>query len=129
VFATAGLDNPGGLAFDGNGNLYVANGVSTIEKFNSSGQGSTFTSTNLVNLPIDLAFDSSGNLYVANHGAGDILKFKPDGIGSVFAYGLEGAANYIAIKFEDIPEPSSLLLTALGLAAVTLCPFLKLKRT
>jgi sugar lactone lactonase YvrE len=113
VFATAGLDNPGGLAFDSSGNLYAANYADgTIEKFNSSGQGSTFTSTNLLSLPIDLAFDSSGNLYVANHGDGDILEFNTSGIGSVFAYGLEGAANYLA---DEVPEPSAVLLVGLSL--------------
>ncbi|MGD0059768.1 MAG: NHL repeat-containing protein [Verrucomicrobiia bacterium] len=111
VFATNGLDNPGGLAwFDGS--LYVVNGVNEIEKFNPSGQGSTFISTNLMNLAIDLAFDSSGNLYVANHGDSDVLKFTPDGVGSVFASGL---ANAVGIAIEDVPEPSTLLLVSLAL--------------
>ena len=122
VFATAGLDNPGGLAFYG-GNLYVVTGYDTIEEFNSFGQGSVFTSTNLLNQAIGLASDGSGDLFVANHGDGDILEFNPNGIGSVFAYGLEGAADYIAI---EVPEPSSFLLAAL--AALSLIAFLKRKR-
>ncbi len=120
VFATAGLDNPGGIAFDSSGNLYVANYADgSIQKFNSSGQGSIFTSTNLLSLPIDLAFDSSGNLYVANHGDRDILKFNTSGIGSVFAYGLEDAANYLA---DEVPEPSAVLLVGLSLLIL---PFLR----
>jgi hypothetical protein len=74
-----------------------------------------FASTNLLAAPIGLAFDRSGNLYVANHGLGDILEFNPSGVGTVFAYGLEGAANYITI---EVPEPSTLLLMGFGLAGV-----------
>ena len=118
------MNNPGGLAFDSSGNLFVINGgYGNIEKFNSSGQGSTFTRTNLLAFPEGLAFDSSGNLYVANHGNGEILEFNPNGIGSVFAYGLEGAANYIAI---EVPEPSSFLLAAFG--ALYLVAFLRRNR-
>ncbi len=120
--AALGLDAPDGLAFDRNGNLYVTN-YSTIEKFNPSGQGSVFTSTNLLLIPIDLAFDSSGNLFVANHGHGNILTFDPSEIGSVFAYGLENAANYIAI---EVPDPSTFLLAAL--AGVSLVAFLRRRR-
>ena len=124
VFAASGINNPYGLTFDSNGNLYVANGGNnTIEKFNSSGQGSLFTSTNLLSAPIGLAFDSSGNLYVGNHGGSDILKIDPEGDTSVFASGL-GNAVYLAI--DEIPEPSSLLLTTLG--AVSLVAFLRRKR-
>jgi hypothetical protein len=118
VFVTNGLSNPQGLAFDGNGNLYVADeGDRTIEIFNASGQPSTFTSTNLLNEPIGLAFDGNGNLFVANYGDGDILEFNSNGVGHVFAYGLEGAANYIAI---EVPEPSSLLLLGLGFSLLAL---------
>ena len=78
------MSNPTGLAFDNNGNLYVANyGNNTIEKFNSSGQGSVFA-TYLTNglgiyFPIGMAFDSSGNLYVANEGDDKIIKIDPEG--------------------------------------------------
>jgi sugar lactone lactonase YvrE len=124
VFASSGLANPQGLAFDGNGNLYVSNyGNDTIEKFNSSGQGSIFTSTNLVSFPLGLALDSSGNLYIANHGDADILKIDPEGDVSVFASGL---GNAVSIAIEEVPEPSSFLLAALG--GVSLVASLKRKR-
>jgi sugar lactone lactonase YvrE len=123
VFATAGVDNPGGLAFYG-GNLYVANYANnTIEKFNALGQGSIFSSTNLLRFPDGLAFDSNGNLYVANEGNGEVLEFGPNGVGTVVASGL-GNAVYLAI--EEIPEPSSLLLAALG--GISLVAFLRRKR-
>lgn len=107
VFATAasGVRNPQAIAFDSNGNLYVANyGDNSIERFNALGQGSVFTSTNLLDEPVGLAFDSGGDLYVANLGDGDILKFNTNAIGSVFCSGL-GDMGDITI---EVPEPSSL---------------------
>jgi sugar lactone lactonase YvrE len=84
VFASSGLDDPQGLAFDSRGNLYVANqGNNTIEKFNTNGVGSVFASSGL-NGPTGLAFDSSGNLYVANSGGNTIEEFNTNGVGSVF---------------------------------------------
>jgi DNA-binding beta-propeller fold protein YncE len=107
----------------------VANyGNDTIEKFNSSGVGSTFAaySTNGVGqylqAPIGLAFDSSGNLYVANHFTASILEYNSSGTGTLFASGLGNAIN-LAI---EVPEPSSLLLAALG--ALSLVAFLRRKR-
>lgn len=51
----SGLNQPAGLAFDSSGNLYVANsGVSTIVKYNSNGNGSTFASSGLFT-PIGIA--------------------------------------------------------------------------
>ncbi|MGD0058156.1 MAG: NHL repeat-containing protein [Verrucomicrobiia bacterium] len=121
VFATSasGVSNPYGLAWFG-GNLYVANGGNnTIERFNALGQGSIFSSTNLLSFPDEIAFDSSGNLYVACNsvtlGDSQILKFNQDGVGSVFASGLDGA---VGIAIEEIPEPSALLLLGLGLSAL-----------
>ena len=46
VFATWGLNQPEGLAFDSSGNLYVASyGNDTIVKFDPSGNGSVFANT------------------------------------------------------------------------------------
>ena len=87
VFASTGLNNPQGLAFDSAGNLYVANaGNNTIMKFTPGGVGSVFASTGL-DAPQGLAFDSAGNLYALNPGLGTIEKFTPGGAGSVFASG------------------------------------------
>lgn len=106
VFGSTVLNEPTGLAFDGSGNLYVANnGNNTIVKFNSSGgilstNSSVFANTGL-DLPQGLAFDSAGNLYVANQhggtglgvGIGSVEEFTPGGIGSVFASDYLGENN------------------------------------
>jgi len=64
------------LAFDGVGNLYVANvGGGNIEKFTPGGVGSVFASSGG---PFGLAFDQTGNLYVSEQ-YGTIEKFSPIG--------------------------------------------------
>jgi autotransporter-associated beta strand protein len=72
-----GLNNPQCLAFDGSGNLYVANmSNNTVSKF---APGSTTPSATLtgVEMPVTLAFDGSGNLYVGGYNADTVAKFAP----------------------------------------------------
>lgn len=85
------LVNPGGLAFDASGNLWVANiGGRTLSSF-SPGQlrrsGSpapdvviTPTGESLT-VPVGLAFDASGNLWVVG-GAGALTEFSPASLGA-----------------------------------------------
>ena len=71
------MSNPQALAFDGSGNLYVANaGNGTVSKFAPGGATPIATLTGL-NSPSDLAFDASGNLYVANDTANTVSEFTP----------------------------------------------------
>ena len=87
-----GLDFPTALAFDGAGNLFVAN-LHTVErdrsadgaiyKFTPAGVRTTFSSE--LNNPEALAFDKAGNLFVSNASAID--KFTPGGVRSIFASG------------------------------------------
>ena len=130
VFASSGLFNPTGLAFDSAGNLYAVNQnsrSSTIEKFTSGGTASVFASSGL-NGPWGLAFDSAGNLYAANVGNGSntIEKFSATGTDlGVFANGVSG--RFLAFTNDagvplplanQAPEPASVAL--LGLGAVLL---------
>jgi sugar lactone lactonase YvrE len=87
----SGLVHPFGLAFDGGGNLFVADVQSDgksglILKFSPDGSRTTFAS-GLVH-PLGVAFDSSGYLFVVDSYGSDstesILKFAPDGTKSVF---------------------------------------------
>jgi len=83
VFET-GLSAPTGLAFDGNGNLFVADyGINSVLEFYQGG-GSAFYASNTVSGPEGMAFQG-GYLYVANHWANDVERFNAAGQGSIFA--------------------------------------------
>src|SRR6059036_673544 len=69
-------------AFDGKGNLFVADYSGTISKYTPDGTKSTFAPGVT---PIELVFDHSGNLFVADDANRSILKFTPDGNKSTFA--------------------------------------------
>ncbi|MDP1726709.1 MAG: T9SS type A sorting domain-containing protein [Bacteroidota bacterium] len=58
----AALPNPVSIAFDGSGNMFIADGaVNTIYKVNASGILSSFAS---FNYPNDITCDPSGNLFI-----------------------------------------------------------------
>ncbi|MEY2548309.1 MAG: hypothetical protein QOD64_891 [Verrucomicrobiota bacterium] len=84
TFAT-GLSNPKGLAFDGNGHLYVADpGKNAVIVFTvPDGSGATFGAN--LNSPTGVTFDAAGFLYVSEAGSGDITKFGQDGTKTTFA--------------------------------------------
>ena len=66
---TAGLTLPAALAFDGFGNLYVANnGGYTVTVYAPRSKNVLRTISQGVQSPAALAFDRNGNLYVANQG-------------------------------------------------------------
>lgn len=100
--SAAQFNNPQALAFDGAGNLYVADtGNMTIRKLAPSGNGwsvSTFAGTAGLagshddtgtaarfNGPSGLALDGAGNLYVADTGNEIIRKITPQGAVSTWA--------------------------------------------
>jgi sugar lactone lactonase YvrE len=85
---TAGLSNPKGLVFDGQGHLYVADaGKNSILIFTiPDGLGGTYVAG--LNSPVGLAFDTAGNLYVGEADSGDVVKFARDATKSTVATGL-----------------------------------------
>jgi DNA-binding beta-propeller fold protein YncE len=97
TFASGGLLNgPSALAFDGSGNLYVANYYNNnIVKYTPAGVGSIYASAGLNN-PTGLAFDGSGNLFAVNsadtnlvaQAGGTIVKFDSVALGLLYASGL-----------------------------------------
>jgi ligand-binding sensor domain-containing protein len=83
----SGLPSANALAFDGNGNLWIASGSSgndeiseyTASQLSTTGSPTpalTLTSTNQsISLPQQIAFDLGGNLWVANQIAGTVVEF------------------------------------------------------
>lgn len=70
-----GLNTPAALAFDGVGNLFVAEfGTNIISKFTPSGVKSMYASA--LEGPNALAFDSLGNLYVTSFFGGRVIRFN-----------------------------------------------------
>ena len=91
----SGLNQPVALAFDREGNLFVADSgscscleppcdcpPSMIFKFTPSGSQSTFATLDPF-FPLPMTFDGAGNLFVSD--SLEILKFTPDGTKSIFA--------------------------------------------
>ena len=88
TFAT-GMNAPDELAFDGAGNLFVANtagngGGGNIAEIAPGGTVSTFA-TGID--PSGIAFNSAGNLLEADYNSGNIYEFTPGGVRSTFATG------------------------------------------
>src|SRR5215472_5350880 len=85
----SGLTGLGALAFDGAGNLFVADigtgGIGNIYEFNPFGVRTTFATG--LNYRSGLAFDIAGNLFVAEATA--ISEFTLAGVGTIFASGLD----------------------------------------
>jgi DNA-binding beta-propeller fold protein YncE len=80
TFAT-GLNNPRGLAFDSQGNLYVANQSTGIIDEIAAGTTTPtpFTST-VLNTPNGIAIDAFGDIYVALGGSGnEMARIDPHG--------------------------------------------------
>ena len=85
-----GFSAPAGLAFDKQGNLYIANFLSnTIDRISADGVRSQFSSGINIKGPIGLTVDDAGNVYVANYLGGFITRVNPAGISSVIATGFK----------------------------------------
>ncbi len=94
------------LILDKNGSLYVSF-LSSIMKFDSSGQGSVFASG--FQDIMGLGIDASDNLYATSYNGGKILKFNSSGSWTTFAEGLnepfdiafDNSGNLYASSFID----------------------------
>ena len=74
----SGLDHPNALAFDSNGNLYIANGNGD-QVIESTGSGNSQPFATVPSLPNGLAFDNSGNLYVTDYSTNSVSKVTSNG--------------------------------------------------
>jgi sugar lactone lactonase YvrE len=104
-----------GMAFDSQGNLYVADGIQ-IDKITPAGVDTVFA--NGFSFLQYLAFDHSDNLFVSEQiggtlGNGVVLEITPGGTITTIASGLLIAEG---LAFADIPEPGSLAMLAAALS-------------
>ena len=121
IFAqSANIYQPTGLAIDGSDNIFVASfNHDAIWKYGSDGSDlGAFAQDNpnspqFLNAPIGLAFDSVGNLYAADRQSNTIEKFDQFGSHSAFAH-LSLPESILIQSNLALPEPSSLVLAALG---------------
>jgi sugar lactone lactonase YvrE len=105
--SSARFNNPGGVAVDGSGNVYVAD-MATIRKITPGGVVTTFAgsagqqgssdgtgSAARFKYPSGVAVDASGNVYVADSGNDTIRKITPGGVVTTFAgsEGQQGSSN------------------------------------
>jgi DNA-binding beta-propeller fold protein YncE len=86
VTSANGLDEPWGVLFGPDGNLYVSSAQTdrVLRHDKITGIVTTFASGNGLNYPTGLIFDSDGNLYVSSFANDRVLRFdqngKPNGI-------------------------------------------------
>lgn len=93
----SGFQSPVGIAYDDEGNLYVANwGGNNVIKIDTNGHRSTFVDG--IGSPAGLDFDNSGNLYIADYSEDVLYKVSPDKEKTVFAEGLHTPTG---ISFDD----------------------------
>lgn len=97
----SGLVNPGGVAFDAKGTLYVSQANGTIVKI-VNGATTPFASgfTNQSNLI--LAFDKYDYLFVADVEGDAITKIAPDGTKTPFASGIDGPSGLAFDPFGNL---------------------------
>lgn len=101
TFAT-GLSNPKGIAFDGNGHVFVADaGKGAILGYTiPDGSGTTFASG--LSSPTGLVFDNTGTMYVAEAGTGNILKFDVFGTKTTFVTATGASAGMAFDKNQNL---------------------------
>ena len=84
MLVSSGLNNPTGVAVDGQDNVYLADtGNNAIKQWNPTGQQSDSAGHQPdLNSPMGVAVDGQGNIYVADANNNAIKKLTP-GLSSV----------------------------------------------
>ena len=129
-----GLTDARALAFDENGNLYVANGTNrNVKKYLK--QGNTFQTSPVATITvpthgnatvIGLAFDHGISTFYVSHtrtSANQIAYFESSVSGNVKAIAVSGTSGLSYARYLDVnptPEPSPIALFGCGLILVSL---------
>lgn len=95
---TTATGRPYGLAFDTNGNLFLANFNGGITEIAPDGSQSVFAS--LFNSPASLAFDGTGNLLVGVFGNGYVFKYTTNGSQSTYTQ-LPDSGRPVGLAFDS----------------------------
>jgi len=129
---TARFNSPFGVAFDAQGNVYVADGANNrIRKINTSGVVSTLAGNGTAgyengsgtivkfNTPFGVAVDGQGNVYVADQGNAVIRIITPSGVVSTLAG--NGTSGHVdgAGTAAEFAGPTGIALDAHGNIYVT----------
>jgi hypothetical protein len=115
---------PNALAFNGAGDLFVANAGGTIIQFSTSEAQSIFASS--LNFPQKLAFNNGGDLFVVD-AQGTIFEFTPSGVQSNFASGVSGSGP-LAFQGVALPVPEPSVLVMMGMGAFVFAGLRRFKR-
>lgn len=106
------INNPTGLAFDANGNLYIAdNGNNAIRRITANGLIATVAQ---IKAPVGLAIDGAGKLYTASGGI--LYAFLLGGPPVVLAGGGNGCGQQTDILGDGCPAAEAVLDSPLGIA-------------
>lgn len=99
-FALTGFrSGPVGLAFDSNGNLYVANhGNNTIHRYSGTGADLGIFTSDGLNIPTGVAFDRKGQLVVCNYGDGSLSIYSANG--ELMSHVMTGLLSPIALALD-----------------------------
>ncbi len=135
----AGFYDPHGIAIDGSGYLYIADGNNRIRKIspigtvttiagNGSGHNDGIGTAASFYFPNEIAIDAAGNLYITDTGNNMIRKMTPDAIVTTFAG--NGAINSIDGKGTAayFNAPIGICLDAAGNLYVTDAPDDKIRK-
>jgi hypothetical protein len=109
--ASAEMQGPEALAFDGSGNLYIADMLNgAVRKVDTSGNISTYAT---VDEPVGVVVDLSGNLYVSDQLSNNVDKL--DIFGNVTVFAGTSSAGYSG---DGGPATSASLNSPMGLAMI-----------
>lgn len=84
-----------------------------IGKFNINSYSGVSTFAEVANPPSFMACDKNGDVF-ASYG-GNIMEYNTNGVGRVFASGLDSPR---ALAFQPVPEPSTWAMLAMGIGVI-----------